>query len=64
MTNIAFWQTVAAVIVGNSLLGVTVYLIWRVSKEEKGIGRRVPLWLFPAAMIAPALVILAGFTLP
>lgn len=64
MSNLVFWQTVGAVIAGNALFSMSAYMVWRVSKEERGQMRRAPLWIFPAGLIAPAVVMFAAFMLP
>lgn len=64
MADIFFWQTVAAVIVGNALCALSVYMAWRVSRSEKGVGGRPSIWVFAGGLIAPALVMLAAYTLP
>lgn len=52
MGHLVFWQTVGAVITGNALTGFSIYMIWRVTKEERGEMPRAPLWVYPLGCIA------------
>lgn len=64
MSNLIFWQTVGAVITGNALFALSLYMVWRVSKEERGHLSRAPWWVFPARLIAPGVVMFAAYMLP
>lgn len=64
MSNLAFWQTVAAIIVANALCACSIYMAWRLAKSEKGRGAKPSLWVYPFGLLAPALVVFASMTLP
>ncbi|RMC40982.1 hypothetical protein C9E82_00100 [Paracoccus siganidrum] len=64
MTQLVFWQTVGAVYFGNFLFALAAYMVWRVSREERGFGKRVPVWVFAAGLLGPAAALFAFATLP
>lgn len=64
MDNLIFWQTVGAVALGNALFALTGYMVWRVSREEKGLMPKAGPWMFVAGLVAPAIVIFALLQLP
>lgn len=64
MSNLIFWQTVASIIVANTLCALTVYMVWRCRKVELRTAPKPSLWVYPFGLLAPALVIFASITLP
>ncbi|WP_146038666.1 hypothetical protein [Paracoccus sp. SY] len=64
MDHIIFWQTVGAVILGNTLFALSAYMVWRVAKEERGQMGRASAWVFFVGLIAPAVGIFALVMLP
>lgn len=64
MSNLVFWQTVGAVITGNTLMGLTGYMIWRHTKWERGQMGKAPFWIYPAGVAAPLIAAFAAYMLP
>lgn len=64
MSNLAFWQTVAVIVVANTLCALTVYMVWRCRKAEISAVPKPPVWVYVAGLLSPALVVFASMTLP
>lgn len=64
MSNLVFWQTIGAVVVGNTFCGLTLLMIWRATKWEKGRAPRPPAWVYFAGAIAPLVAAFSAYTLP
>lgn len=64
MSNLVFWQTVGAVVLGNTLFALSVFMVWRVSKAERGQMGRASTWVYFVGLLAPAVVMFASYMLP
>ena len=64
MSNLLFWQTAGAVITGNALCGLTIYMVWRVTKAERKVMPPAPAWLYFVGALAPLVVAFSAYMLP
>lgn len=66
MDHLIFWQTVGAVVIGNTLFAMTTFAYWKVGRREKEGGsiKDVSGWVVLCTILAPAVAIFSLYMLP
>jgi hypothetical protein len=56
MDSLVFWQTAAAVIIGNAFSAAFFFAIWQAQRLQKREGLKddqLPIWIYPCGIAAP-----------
>lgn len=65
MDHILFWQTVGAVVIGNTLFALAAFMFWRVGRQEDGRQPgQISLWVYFSGLLAFGVAMFSLYMLP